>query len=100
MNLKRLEYFCQLAELGNFTRAAQTVGIAQPALTVAIQKLEQEVGLKLINRADNSSARTLRYAPPLDLAIGVLSPSTITASLAFNFMLPPNSLYKAFLGIA
>lgn len=55
MNLKRLEYFCQLAALGNFTRAAHKVGIAQPALTVAIQKLEQEVGLKLINRADKHS---------------------------------------------
>jgi DNA-binding transcriptional LysR family regulator len=58
MNLKRLEYFCQLAVLGNFTRAAQAVGIAQPALTVAIQKLEQEVGLKLINRADKNSLLT------------------------------------------
>jgi DNA-binding transcriptional LysR family regulator len=58
MNLKRLEYFCQLAVLGNFTRAARAVGIAQPALTVAIQKLEQEVGLKLINRADKNSLLT------------------------------------------
>ena len=58
MNLKRLEYFCHLASLGNFTKAAQTAGIAQPALTVAIQKLEQEVGLKLINRADKNSLLT------------------------------------------
>jgi DNA-binding transcriptional LysR family regulator len=58
MNLKRLEYFCQLAVLGNFTRAAHKIGIAQPALTIAIQKLEQEVGLKLINRADKHSLLT------------------------------------------
>jgi len=58
MNLKRLEYFCHLASLGNFTKAAQTAGIAQPALTVAIQKLEQEVGLKLINRADKNALLT------------------------------------------
>jgi len=52
MNLKRLEYFCQLAVIGNFTRAANKIGIAQPALTITIQKLEQELGLKLINRLE------------------------------------------------
>lgn len=58
MNLKRLEYFCQLAAVGNFTRAALKIGIAQPALTIAIQKLEQEVGLKLINRAEKNALLT------------------------------------------
>ena len=73
MNLKRLEYFCQLAVLGNFTRAAQAVGIAQPALTVAIQKLEQEVGLKLINRADKNSLLTAEGEVLYKLATQLLS---------------------------
>lgn len=73
MNLKRLEYFCQLAELGNFTRAAQTLGIAQPALSVAIQKLEQEVGLKLINRADKNSLLTAEGEVLYKLATQLLS---------------------------
>lgn len=73
MNLKRLEYFCQLATLGNFTRAAQAVGIAQPALTVAIQKLEQEVGLKLINRADKNSLLTAEGKVLHTLATQLLS---------------------------
>ena len=73
MNLKRLRYFCQLAELGNFTRAAQAVGIAQPALTVAIQKLEQEVGLKLINRADKNALLTAEGEVLYQLAIQLLS---------------------------
>ena len=58
MNLKRLEYFCQLALWGNFTRAAVEIGIAQPALSIAIQKLEKEVGLKLINRTEKNSLLT------------------------------------------
>ncbi|KZM42451.1 LysR family transcriptional regulator [Marinomonas sp. SBI22] len=58
MNLKRLDYFCQLAQLGNFTRTARKIGIAQPALTIAMQKLEQEVGLKLINRAEKNALLT------------------------------------------
>ena len=73
MNLKRLEYFCQLAALGNFTRAAHKVGIAQPALTVAIQKLEQEVGLKLINRADKHSLLTAEGEVMYKLATQLLS---------------------------
>lgn len=58
MNLKRLEYFCQLAKVGNFTRAAHQIGIAQPALSIAIRKLEQELGLKLINRAEKNDLLT------------------------------------------
>lgn len=58
MNLKRLHYFCQLAEIGNFTRTAKKIGIAQPALTIAMQTLENEVGLKLINRAEKNALLT------------------------------------------
>jgi len=73
MNLKRLEYFCQLAVLGNFTRAANKIGIAQPALTIAIQKLEQEVGLKLINRAEKNALLTAEGKVLYKLASQLLS---------------------------
>lgn len=73
MNLKRLEYFCQLAQLGNFTRTALKIGIAQPALTIAIQKLEQEVGLKLINRAEKNALLTAEGEVLYKLATELLS---------------------------
>ncbi|TWX53712.1 LysR family transcriptional regulator [Colwellia hornerae] len=73
MNLKRLAYFCQLAVLGNFTRAADKIGIAQPALSIAIQKLEQEVGLKLINRTDKNSLLTTEGEVLYKLATQLLS---------------------------
>lgn len=73
MNLKRLEYFCQLAQLGNFTRTAQKIGIAQPALTIAIQKLEHEVGLKLINRAEKNALLTAEGEVLYKLATELLS---------------------------
>ncbi|WP_426415240.1 LysR family transcriptional regulator [Aestuariirhabdus sp. LZHN29] len=68
MDLKRLRYFNELATTGNFTQAASRLGIAQPALSMAMQKLEQEVGLKLINRTERRMTVTadgevlLRYA--------------------------------------
>ena len=73
MNLKRLEYFCQLAQLGNFTRTAEKIGIAQPALTIAIQKLEHEVALKLINRAEKNALLTAEGEVLYKLAIELLS---------------------------
>lgn len=73
MNLKRLEYFCQLALIGNFTRAANEIGIAQPALTISIQKLEQETGLKLINRAEKNALLTAEGEVLYKLATQLLS---------------------------
>lgn len=58
MNLKRLEYFCTLVDFGNYTKAAEQIGIAQPALSIAIQKLEKELGLKLINRTEKNALLT------------------------------------------
>lgn len=58
MNLQQLSYFKQLADTGNFTKAAKVIGIAQPALSIAIKKLEQHVGLNLINRSDKNDLLT------------------------------------------
>ena len=57
-SIKRLRYFKDLAETGNFSASARRLGIAQPALSIAIRKLEEETGLKLINRADRQTALT------------------------------------------
>jgi DNA-binding transcriptional LysR family regulator len=73
VNLKRLEYFCQLAVIGNFTRAANKIGIAQPALSITIQKLEKEIGLKLINRAEKNAMLTAEGQVLYKLATQLLS---------------------------
>lgn len=51
MNLKRLRYFLGTAAEGSISRAAQTHGIAQPALTRQIQLLEAEIGAPLFERS-------------------------------------------------
>ncbi|MFV0576591.1 MAG: LysR family transcriptional regulator [Vibrio sp.] len=50
MNTKTLHYFVTIADLESFTRAAEALHIAQPALSVAIKKLESSLDLTLFKR--------------------------------------------------
>jgi len=50
MEMHQIRYFLAVERLKNFSRAAEFCNITQPALTRAIQKLEEEVGGQLFNR--------------------------------------------------
>lgn len=50
MDLKQLEYFVRVAELGSFTRASIALDIAQPALSRQIRLLEVELRQNLLTR--------------------------------------------------
>jgi DNA-binding transcriptional LysR family regulator len=74
MELRQLRYFVEIAEQASFTRAAETLAIAQPALTAQMHKLEAEFGAPLfirtkrgitltdVGRATLASARTTLHA--------------------------------------
>lgn len=51
MTLLQLEYALALKRMNSYSRAAKSVGISQPALSIQIRKLEEETGLTLFNRA-------------------------------------------------
>ncbi len=50
MELKQLEYFRHVAELGSFTRAAAFLSVVQPALSRQVRQLEIELGQSLFER--------------------------------------------------
>jgi len=50
IDLRQLRQFVTIAELGSYRRAADVLHIAQPALSVSIQKLEHAVGVPLLVR--------------------------------------------------
>lgn len=50
MDLRRIRHFTVLAQTLNFSRAAERLHIAQPALSVSIQKLEAELGTRPFER--------------------------------------------------
>lgn len=52
MKLDHLRYFDRLAEMLSYTKAAKSLYIAQPTLSAAIKRMEQEVGITLFRRAE------------------------------------------------
>lgn len=53
-----IQAFVEIAELGNFSRAAEKLGITQTALTRRIQRLEAFVGVQLLDRTTRATSLT------------------------------------------
>ncbi|XGC81639.1 LysR family transcriptional regulator [Bdellovibrio bacteriovorus] len=58
MDIDVLKYFKTTARLGNMSRAAQELHISQPTLTVAIRKLEEQLGVTLFERSKKGVSLT------------------------------------------
>lgn len=50
LDVRQLRAFVTVADCGSFTRAAASLNLSQPALTVQIRKLEEALGIRLFDR--------------------------------------------------
>lgn len=73
MNLEQLQSFVTVARLGNFTRAAEQLHLAQPSLSRQISALEQDLGAVLFHRARGGSTLTAAGESLLPLARRMLA---------------------------
>jgi DNA-binding transcriptional LysR family regulator len=82
MELRQLRYLQVLAEELHFGRAAQRLGIAQPALTQQIQSLERDLGARLFQRTKRSVHLTIAGRLTLEQATRTLEQAECTATVA------------------
>ena len=58
MDLKQLEYFVNVVDLGGFSRAARLLGVAQPAISRQVRSLEVELHQNLLLRNGRGAVPT------------------------------------------
>lgn len=73
VQLQQLTYFVAVAELRHFTRAAESVHVAQPSLSKQIGALERELGTLLFSRARGNVTLTPAGETLLPLARRILA---------------------------
>lgn len=72
MDLRQLKFFLGVAACESFTRAAEQLHIAQPALSIAIKNLEEELDVLLFNRRGRKISLTAEGEALFQHAQGIL----------------------------
>ena len=54
MDIKNLNTFIHVAELGSFSKAGERLGYSQPTVSVQIRQLEEELGAQLFDRVGHA----------------------------------------------
>jgi LysR family nitrogen assimilation transcriptional regulator len=89
MDLRQLRYFVGVLEAGSFTRAAETLRIAQPALGLHIRRLEEELSVQLMVRHSRGIEATEAGRFLFENALRILADVDATARALRDFSGPP-----------
>nr|WP_320119807.1 LysR substrate-binding domain-containing protein [uncultured Marinifilum sp.] len=84
MTLKQLEYAIALGNLGAYGRVAKSMGVSQPAVSLQIQALEEELGIKLFDRSNKKVEPTSDGLLFLQKAQSLLTESKHLEDFAFQ----------------
>ena len=58
MDIKQISYFMAVAQEGSYSRAAEKLNVSQPTLSIAVKKLEEELGTRLFYAFDRRQRLT------------------------------------------
>ena len=70
MEIRNLITFLKVTELNSFSKAAEALDYSQSAVTVQIQQLERELGVRLFDRIG-----TVKISSPTPATLSALSPA-------------------------
>ena len=73
MTLLQLSYYVEVCRLQNFTRAAQNMNVTQPTVTNAVRDLENEFGVRLLERTNKTLALTSAGQELFEMAVQLLN---------------------------
>jgi LysR family hydrogen peroxide-inducible transcriptional activator len=94
ISLRQLRYFCALAEHRHFGRAAEACSVSQPALSMQIKELEQELGVDLVERRPSEIILTDVGSEVVRRAEQVLAATRDLADFARHRQQPLTGLLK------
>ncbi len=73
LDLRQLYYFFRTAEYGSFTKAARALNVAQPAISIAVRKLEETLGMEVLRRTKTGVELTIEGKMLFVHARGILA---------------------------
>ena len=83
MTLTELRYIVAVSQKNHFGKAAQACFVSQPTLSIAIKKLEEELGVRLFERSSKNEIRITEIGQQIiDQAYVVLQQSQILSEIA------------------
>ena len=78
MNLRDLGYLVALADLRHFGKAADACFVSQPTLSTQVMKLEEELGVTLVERAPRKVMLTVAGQESVFTGSSVGGPTSVT----------------------
>jgi LysR family transcriptional regulator, hydrogen peroxide-inducible genes activator len=94
MNLRDLSYLVALADHRNFSRAAQAVHVTQPTLSMQLKKLEDELGVQLVERSHKALKLTRVGSEILEHARTMLREARLIKEVARRAVDPESGALK------
>lgn len=84
MTLTELRYLVNLAETGHFGKASEACHVSQPTLSIALKKLEEKLGVTLIERSKNRVFPTAIGEQVIEQAKNVLAQARMVKEIAVS----------------